>query len=65
MVNQKAQEAVQASLDSVTGDPESGIAGIVFVAVDKNGNQIAACPSGKKGLNTDEPMSTQCPCDVK
>jgi hypothetical protein len=34
MVNQKAQDAIQKSLDSVTGDKSSGIAGIVFVAVD-------------------------------
>lgn len=34
MVNQKAQDAVQKSLDSVTGDASSGIAGMVFVAID-------------------------------
>ncbi|KAK4503729.1 hypothetical protein PRZ48_004644 [Zasmidium cellare] len=56
-MNSKAQKAVQQSLDSVTGDPSTGIAGIVFVAVDKNGNQICACPSGKRGLNRDEPMT--------
>lgn len=61
MVNSKAQEAVQRSLDSVTGDPDSGIAGIVFVAIDKNGNQIAACPSGKKGLTSSDPMSLLYP----
>lgn len=47
MVNQQAQSAVQASLDSVTGDKNTGIAGLVFVAVDKNGEQIAASASGK------------------
>lgn len=57
MVNQKVQEAVQQSLDSVTNDPDSGIAGVVFVAIDKKGNQIAACPSGKRGLNSKESMS--------
>lgn len=56
MVNRKTQEAVQASLNSVTRDPNSGIAGIVFVAVDKDGNEIAACPSGKKGVAHDDPM---------
>lgn len=50
MVNQKAQDAVQKSLDSVTGDKSSGVAGLVFVAVDKTGQQIAAGASGKKGL---------------
>lgn len=57
MVNQKAQEAVQKNLDSVTGNEASGIAGIVFVAVDKDGNEIAAVPSGKKGLNNRDPMT--------
>lgn len=50
MVNQKAQEAIQKSLDSVTGDKSTGVAGLVFVAIDKNGEQIAAVPSGKKGI---------------
>ena len=49
MVNKQAQQAVQQTLDNVTGDPKTGIAGIVFVAIDKNGDQIAAVPSGKKG----------------
>ncbi|KAK4628592.1 Acyltransferase calJ [Fulvia fulva] len=52
MVNAKAQKACQESLDSVTGDPSTGIAGLVFVAIDKNGEQIAACPSGKKGIGS-------------
>ncbi|KAF2163760.1 hypothetical protein M409DRAFT_68334 [Zasmidium cellare ATCC 36951] len=56
-MNSKAQKAVQQSLDSVTKDPSTGIAGIVLVAVDKNGDQICACPSGKRGLNRDEPMT--------
>ncbi|CAK3884454.1 Hypothetical predicted protein [Lecanosticta acicola] len=50
MVNQKAQDAVQKSLDSVTSDQTTGVAGLVFVAVDKQGQQIAASASGKKGL---------------
>lgn len=57
MVNAKAQEAVQKSLDSVTGDKSTGVAGLVFVAVDKNGDEIAASASGKKGLNSKEDMS--------
>lgn len=50
MVNQRAQDACQKSLDSVTSEKSSGIAGLVFVAVDKNGDQLAAVPSGKKGI---------------
>lgn len=57
MVNEKAQEAVQKSLDSVTGDKSTGVAGLVFVAVDKDGKQIAAAASGKKGLTSSEPMT--------
>ena len=57
MVNQKTQDAVQQSLDSVTGNPEAGIAGMVFVAVDKKGNQLCAVPSGKKGINNRGPMT--------
>ncbi|KXT04292.1 hypothetical protein AC578_7967 [Pseudocercospora eumusae] len=56
MVNQKAQDAVQQSLDSVTGNKETGVAGIVFVAVDKSGKQICANASGRKGLNSEKPM---------
>lgn len=56
MVNQKAQDAVQQSLDSVTGNKETGVAGIVFVAVDKTGKQICANASGRKGLNSQKPM---------
>ena len=57
MVNEKAQEAVQKSLDSVTGDASAGVAGIVFVAVDKDGKQICAVPSGKKGVNNRDEMT--------
>lgn len=55
--NGKAQEAVQKSLDSVTSDKSTGVAGLVFVAVDKNGDEIAACASGKSGLNSKSDMS--------
>lgn len=50
MVNQKAQDAVQQSLDSVTSNKETGVAGLVFVAIDKNGQQICANASGKRGI---------------
>lgn len=57
MVNENVQSAIQKSLDSVTGDKSTGIAGLVFVGVDKKGEQIAAHASGKKGSNTQEPMT--------
>ena len=44
MVNSKAQEAVQKSLDSVTSDKSTGVAGLVFVAVDKNGDGVSVRP---------------------
>ena len=56
MVNQTAQSSVQSSLDSVTGDKSTGVAGLVFVAVDKNGDEICANASGKKGLNDRTPV---------
>ena len=56
MVNQKAQDDVQKNLDGVTSDQSTGIAGMVFVAVDKKGEQICAVPSGKKGVNSRDPM---------
>ncbi|KAI5358145.1 Putative beta-lactamase/transpeptidase [Septoria linicola] len=56
MVNKQAQQAVQQTLDSVTSDPKAGIAGVVFVAVDKNGDHIAAVPSGKRGIAKSDPM---------
>lgn len=58
MVNQKAQDAVQKSLDSVTGDPKNGVPGLVFVAVGKDGKQIAAHASGRTGLNKNRPPMT-------
>jgi len=57
MVNQKAQEAVQKSLDSVTGDKNSGIPGLVFVAVGKDGKEIVAHGSGNTGLTSKKPMT--------
>ena len=56
MVNAKVQETVQKSLDSVTGDKSTGVAGLVFVAVDKNGDEIVASASGKRGLESKEDM---------
>lgn len=52
-----AQEKVQKSLDSVTSDSSKGVAGMVFVAVDKSGKELAAAASGKRGLTGKEPMT--------
>lgn len=57
MVVAKAQQAVQQSLDGVTKDSNTGIAGMVFTAVDRCGDPICAVPSGKKGISRNEPMT--------
>lgn len=59
MVNSKAQEAVQKSLDSVTGDKSTGVAGLVFTAVGKDGKEICSVASGQKGLG-----SNRAPMDL-
>ena len=41
----------------VHDDKSTGVAGLVFVAVDKHGDEIVASASGKKGLNSKEDMS--------
>lgn len=57
--NQNVHKAVQSSLDSVTSDSKSGISGIVFAAIDKNGDMITANASGNRGLNTKKPMTLE------
>ena len=57
--NQAVHETVQASLDSVTKDPKAGISGLVFVAVDRNGDTITANVSGNRGLDTKKPMTLE------
>lgn len=58
MVNEKVQQQVQASLDSVTSNAaQTGLPGLVFVAVDRNGDEITATASGTRGLGMSEPMT--------
>lgn len=56
MVNDQAQKAVQQNLDGVTSNAESGVAGMVFTAVDRKGEPIVEVASGKKGLGNREAM---------
>ncbi|KAK5141091.1 beta-lactamase/transpeptidase-like protein [Cryomyces antarcticus] len=56
-LSKKATETIQSSLDGVTSDSKTGISGMVFVAVDKHGKQLAAAASGNRGLNSKEPMT--------
>jgi len=59
MVNQKAQSTIQTSLDNVTSNADgTGVAGLVFVAVDRTGQEIAAVTSGKTGLAATRPAMT-------
>lgn len=55
--NQKLHQTVQQSLDSVTSDSSKGISGLVFAAIDKNGEVLTANASGNRGLNTKKPMT--------
>jgi CubicO group peptidase (beta-lactamase class C family) len=54
----QAAETIKSSLDSVTSNPETGIPGLVFVSVDKNGKTLASHASGKRAPNSDDPMTT-------
>lgn len=56
---QAAHKNVQASLDSVTKDASTGISGVVFAAIDRNGDMITANASGSRGLNTKQPMTLE------
>ena len=47
---------VQTILDGVTGSPESGVPGLVFVAIDKHGDYVTTNASGKRGITSSSPM---------
>jgi len=57
-VSKQAQDAIAQSLDSVTSNPDSGVHGIVFCAVDKSGATLAAHASGKRGPYDGAPPAT-------
>lgn len=52
-------KAVQATLDGVTSNPETGVAGLVFAAINKDGDILTANASGNRGLDTKEPMTLE------
>ena len=56
MVNSKAQDAVQKSLDGAVGNKEDQVPGLVFTAVDKSGEVICENAAGMRGLNSKKPM---------
>lgn len=48
---------LKAQIDAVTAEPEDKAPGIVYVAVNKNGDTIFEHASGKAGLGIDEDMT--------
>lgn len=46
-------------MDDTTADPIKNTAGVVFVAVNKEGESIFEHASGTAGLGIDEPMTTE------
>lgn len=59
-VSKAAQDQIAQSLDSVTGNPESGIHGLVFVAVDK---EVPFAPITSEFLLTrSKGQNTRLPC---
>lgn len=55
--NARTAETIQSALDAATSDRTYGVPGLVFVAVDRNGNQLAANTSGVRSLETKAPMT--------
>lgn len=45
------------AIDAATANPKTQIPGFVFVAVNKNGEEIVSHASGKRGVDTNEPMT--------
>lgn len=50
-------QQIKQSLDSVTSNPKSGVPGLVFASIDKNGQMLSQQASGRLGLDSDEPMT--------
>jgi CubicO group peptidase (beta-lactamase class C family) len=57
--SEATHKAVQATLDGVTSNPETGVAGLVFAAINKDGKVLTANASGNRGLDTKEPMTLE------
>lgn len=50
-------QQIKQSLDSVTSNSKSGVPGLVFASIDKNGEMLTQQASGRLGLDSDEPMT--------
>lgn len=58
LLSESAKNGIQKSMDEVTSDPNK-IPGCVAVVVDKSGRTIFSHASGKKGLDSPEPMTLE------
>ena len=56
MNKQQIHDQCQQILDGYTSDPRAKVPGIVFAAIDKNGELITANPSGSRALGGKHPM---------
>jgi CubicO group peptidase (beta-lactamase class C family) len=52
----QAVQSVKSILDGVTSEGKSGSPGLVFVAVDKNGQTLVEHASGTKSIESEEPV---------
>ena len=58
MPSASVHDDVQTILDGVTKDPKTKVPGLVFVAIDKNGDFITQNASGHTGLDSKKPMDS-------
>lgn len=58
-IKASADADLKAQIDAVTSNPTEGAAGIVYVAVNKNGDTIFEHASGKLGLGKEEDMTLE------
>ncbi|GAD91962.1 beta-lactamase family protein [Paecilomyces variotii No. 5] len=56
-ITPEIESALKSKLDSVTSKP-NGVPGLVYVAVNKDGDTVFEHASGKRGLDSKEPMTT-------
>jgi CubicO group peptidase (beta-lactamase class C family) len=55
-ISKEAQAGIAKSMDEMTSDPQKP-PGVVFASVNKNGETIIPHASGKRGIDSDEPMT--------
>lgn len=55
-ISAEAVNSLKARVDATTSKP-NGVAGLVYAAVDRDGDLIFEHASGKRGLGSDQPMT--------